>query len=99
MVDAGGGPAARRCPRKGVPLICRSIKTLRRTDDPATLDEIDAAALQFVRKISGFRAPSRANAHAFDHAVEDVAAASRRLLEQIASVDPDGSHPYVRRTA
>ena len=66
--------------------MCRSIKTLRRADDPATPDEIDAAALQFVRKISGFRAPSRANAHAFEHAVEDVAAASRRLLEQVASV-------------
>ena len=77
--------------------MCRSIKTLRRADDPATLDEIDAAALQFVRKISGFRAPSRVNAPAFEHAVQDVAAASRHLLEHIASVDPDGSHPYVRR--
>lgn len=66
--------------------MCRSIKTLRRADDPATPDEIDAAALQFVRKISGFRAPSRANADAFQHAVEEVSAASRRLLEQVASV-------------
>ena len=79
--------------------MCRSIKTLRRADDPATLDEIDAAALQFVRKISGFRAPSRANEHAFEHAVEEIAAASRRLLEQVASVDPDGTHPYIRKTA
>ena len=79
--------------------MCRSIKVLRRNDDPATLDEIDAAALQFVRKISGFRAPSKANAHAFDHAVEDVAAAARRLLEQVASVDPVGSHPYIRKSA
>jgi hypothetical protein len=77
--------------------MCRSIKQLRRVDDPATLDEIDAAALQFIRKISGFRAPSKANAHAFEHAVEDVAAAARRLLEQVAEVDPHGSHPYVRK--
>jgi hypothetical protein len=79
--------------------MCRSIKQLRRIDDPATLDEIDAAALQFVRKISGFRVPSRANEHAFDHAVEEIAAASRRLLEQVAVVDPEGSHPYIRKTA
>ncbi len=70
--------------------MCRSIKTLRRAGEPATPDEIDAAALQFVRKISGFRAPSRANAYAFEHAVEEVAAASRRLLEQVASVAPAG---------
>ncbi len=79
--------------------MCRSIKTLRRAGDPATPDEIDAAALQFVRKISGFRAPSKTNALAFEHAVAEVAAASRRLLEEVATVDPEGSHPYVRRTA
>ena len=67
--------------------MCRSINTLRRTEEPATLNEIDAAALQFVRKISGYRAPSRANAEAFNAAVEEVAAASRRLLEQVAEVD------------
>jgi hypothetical protein len=67
--------------------MCRSIKTLRRTEEPATLNEIDAAALQFVRKISGYRAPSRANTDAFNTAVEEIAAASRRLLEQVAEVD------------
>ena len=67
--------------------MCRSIKTLRRAEEPATLNEIDAAALQFVRKISGYRAPSRANTEAFNAAVEEVAAASRRLLEQVAEVD------------
>jgi hypothetical protein len=67
--------------------MCRSIKTLRRAEEPATLNEIDAAALQFVRKISGYRAPSRANADAFNSAVEEVAAASRRLLEQVAEVE------------
>jgi hypothetical protein len=67
--------------------MCRSIKTLRRAEEPATLNEIDAAALQFVRKISGYRAPSRANTDAFNTAVEEIASASRRLLEQVAEVD------------
>ncbi len=63
--------------------MCRSIKTLRRADTPATDDEIRAAALQFVRKVSGYRSPSRRNAEAFDTAVDDVAAASRRLLDAL----------------
>ena len=68
-----------------VGIMCRSIKTLRRPDEPATEEEIRAAALQFVRKVSGFRKPSRANAEAFDSAVEEVAAASRRLLGAVVS--------------
>jgi hypothetical protein len=60
--------------------MCRSIKQLR-GERPATDEEIRAAALQFVRKVSGFRYPSRANAEAFERAVEDIAASSRRLLE------------------
>ncbi len=64
--------------------MCRSIKTLRRASEPATQEEIDAAALQFVRKVSGYRQPSRANAEAFDAAVAEVSAASRRLLEMLA---------------
>jgi hypothetical protein len=63
--------------------MCRSIKTLRRPDGPATDDEIAAAALQYVRKVSGYRAPSRRNTKAFDAAVNDVGRASRRLLEQL----------------
>jgi hypothetical protein len=63
--------------------MCRNIKTLFNFDPPATEEEIRAAALQFVRKLSGFNAPSRANAHAFDHAVEEVAEAARRLLAQL----------------
>jgi hypothetical protein len=63
--------------------MCRSIKTLRRTDEPATEEEIRAAALQFVRKVSGFRQPSRANTEAFDAAVGEIAEASRRLLESV----------------
>ena len=65
--------------------MCRSIKTLRRAEEPATPDEIRAAALQFVRKVSGYRVPSRANAPAFDGAVDDIADASRRLLDSIAA--------------
>jgi hypothetical protein len=65
--------------------MCRSIKTLRRKDEPATADEVRAAALQFVRKVSGFRAPSRANEPAFSEAVEEIAEASRRLLDSLRS--------------
>ena len=63
--------------------MCRSIKTLRRPDAPATDDELQAAALQFVRKISGYRKPSRANEQAFNHAVDEIALASRALLEAL----------------
>jgi hypothetical protein len=65
--------------------MCRSIKTLRRSDEPATEEEIEAAALQFVRKVSGFRKPSRANEEAFDAAVDEIAEASRRLLDSLAA--------------
>jgi len=71
--------------------MCRSIKTLRRKDQPATPDEIEAAALQFVRKISGYRVPSKKNQEAFDAAVEEITAASRRLLEAVGDVLPEGS--------
>jgi hypothetical protein len=64
--------------------MCRSIVTLRRPDSAPTDDEINAAALQFVRKISGYRKPSRRNEEAFDAAVADVAAASRRLLDAVS---------------
>jgi hypothetical protein len=63
--------------------MCRSIKTLRRPGQPATEEEIRAAALQFVRKVSGYRAPSKTNAMAFDEAVDEVAEASRRLLSSL----------------
>jgi len=64
--------------------MCRSIKTLRRPDEPATEQEIREAALQFVRKVSGYRVPSRANGPAFEAAVDEVAEASRRLLDAVA---------------
>ena len=63
--------------------MCRSIKRLRGPEGPATDDEVREAALQFVRKVSGFREPSRRNAEAFDVAVEEVATASRRLLDAL----------------
>ncbi len=63
--------------------MCRSIKTLRRLDGPATQEEIEAAALQFVRKVSGYRHPSRTNELAFDAAVAEIADASRRLLDSL----------------
>lgn len=66
-------------------LVCRSIKTLRRAEEPATNDEIAAAALQFVRKVSGYRKPSRTNEEAFDAAVDEISAASKRLLDSLAA--------------
>jgi hypothetical protein len=65
--------------------MCRSIKQLRRPDEPATGEELTGAALQFIRKISGFRKPSRINQEAFDRAVNEVAESSRRLLDSITS--------------
>jgi hypothetical protein len=64
--------------------MCRSIKTLRRAEEPATEEEIRAAALQFVRKVRGSRQPSKKNADAFDAAVDDIADVSRRLLDSLA---------------
>lgn len=72
--------------------MCRSIKTLRTGATPASDDEISAAALQFVRKVSGYRKPSSANEEAFEAAVAEVAAASKRLLESVASTHPAARH-------
>jgi hypothetical protein len=63
--------------------MCRSIKTLRRPEGPASDEEIAAAALQYIRKVSGYRAPSQRNTKAFDAAVSEVGRASRRLLEEL----------------
>lgn len=63
--------------------MCRSIKTLRRIGEPPTEDEYHAAALQYVRKISGYRVPSRANEAVFNAAVEQIAESSRILLENL----------------
>ncbi|NWG35943.1 MAG: DUF2277 domain-containing protein [Chloroflexi bacterium] len=61
--------------------MCRSIKTLHNAEVPATQEEIRAAALQYVRKVSGYRKPSKVNEAAFERAVEEVAEATRRMLE------------------
>ncbi len=63
--------------------MCRSIKTLRSAEGPATDEAIEAAALQFVRKVSGYRRPARVNAGAFDEAVKEISVASRRLLDSL----------------
>lgn len=68
--------------------MCRSIKPLFNFEPPVTDDEIHAASLQFVRKISGFAKPSRANEAAFLAAVEEIAAASRRLLDSLETNAP-----------
>ena len=69
--------------------MCRSIKTLFNFDPPATDEEIHAAALQFVRKLSGFNAPSKANEAAFHRAVEEVAGSARRLIDSlVTTADP-----------
>jgi hypothetical protein len=65
--------------------MCRSIKRLREGDVPATEQEVREAALQFVRKVSGFRAPSKRHEEAFQTAVDEVAAASARLLESVTA--------------
>jgi hypothetical protein len=65
--------------------MCRSIKRLREGEVPATEQEIREAALQYVRKVSGFRAPSKRHEQAFEAAVDDVADASRRLLESVTA--------------
>lgn len=68
--------------------MCRNIRVLYNFSPPTTDDEVDAAALQFVRKVSGMTKPSQANAEAFDRAVEDVAAITRRLLGELVTTAP-----------
>jgi hypothetical protein len=74
--------------------MCRNIRTLFNFEPPATDDEIHAAAVQFVRKLSGFTKPSQANEAAFDRAVEDVATAARTLIASLVT----SSAPHDRET-
>ena len=76
--------------------MCRSIVTLR-GEEPATTEEVHAAALQFVRKVSGFRVPSQSNQAAFDRAVEEVAVATQRLLAELVS-RPGARQPAMARS-
>ena len=68
--------------------MCRNIRTLFNFEPPATEEEIRASALQFVRKLSGFAKPSRANKAAFERAVDEVAEAARRLLNSLETSSP-----------
>lgn len=80
--------------------MCRSIRTLRAADPTPTTGDIDAAARQYVRKLSGYRTPSRANAAAFDLALAEVAAATTRLLAALGTVPVDGpERPPIRSVA
>ncbi len=68
--------------------MCRNIRTLYNFEPPATEDEIRAASIQFVRKLSGFTRPSQANETAFDRAVEEVSAAATRLMDSLVTTSP-----------
>ena len=68
--------------------MCRNIRTLYNCDPPASDEEVRAAALQYVRKISGFNKPSQANAEAFERAIDSVAAASSELLSELRPAAP-----------
>jgi len=75
--------------------MCRNIKTLRRLEQPPTMDELHDAALQYVRKVSGYRVPSRRNQVAFEQAVEEIAVITQKLLDSLVTPQPrvSGSNP------
>jgi len=80
--------------------MCRSIRTLRDSEIPATTGEIEAAARQYVRKVSGYRVPSARNAAAFDEAIAQIAAASERLLVAVGGdVEPGPDRHPAQRAA
>lgn len=77
--------------------MCRSIKTLRRPGEAATTGELEAAARQYVRKVSGYRVPSAPNEEAFEAAIREVTEASRRLVEAIGVDVEDGPNRWIGR--
>lgn len=79
--------------------MCRNIRTLFNFEPPATDDEIRAASLQFVRKLSGFNAPSQANAVAFERAIDEVTAAATRLLASLETTAPPKDRDVEARKA
>ena len=79
--------------------MCRNIRTLFNFDPPATDDEIHAASLQFVRKVSGTQKPSKSNEAAFDEAVDDVSAAVHRLLDSLVTQSPPKNRETEREKA
>jgi hypothetical protein len=80
-------------------VMCRNIKTLFNFDPPATDEEVRAASLQFVRKLSGFTKPSHANAAAFDQAIDDVAVVARRLIDSLVTQAPPRDREVVAARA
>ena len=79
--------------------MCRNIRPLHNFEPPATEEEIRAAALQYVRKITGYNKPSQANTEAFEQAIEDVAEASRRLLGSLVTSAPPRDREVVAAKA
>jgi hypothetical protein len=79
--------------------MCRSIKTLRRAETAATTGELEAAARQFVRKISGYRTPSARNADAFEAAIAEIAHSSEHLLEAMGVAVDEGPDRWTPRSA
>jgi hypothetical protein len=79
--------------------MCRNIRTLFNFDPPATDEEVRAAALQFVRKLSGSNAPSRANSAAFERAVEEVTSSARRLVDELTTTAPPRNREVVAAQA
>jgi hypothetical protein len=79
--------------------MCRSIKPLFNFEPPATDEEIRAASLQFVRKLSGFQSPSKANEAAFDRAVSEVSAVARRLVDELVTTAPARNREEVAAAA
>jgi len=79
--------------------MCRSIKTLRRADEAATTGELEAAARQYVRKISGYRVPSARNSEAFEGAIAEIASASARLMETLGVEVEEGPDRWTPRAS
>jgi hypothetical protein len=79
--------------------MCRNIKTLFNFDPPATDEEIRAASLQFVRKLSGFNSPSKANEAAFDRAIDDVARVARTLIDSLKTTSTPRNRDEVAAAA
>ena len=79
--------------------MCRNIRTLFNFEPPATDEEVRAASLQFVRKVSGFNAPSRANEAAFNRAVKEVTAVARRLVDDLVTTAPPRNREQVAAVA
>ncbi len=88
LPDGGGSSGSERSATVYAERMCRNIRTLYNFEPPASAAEVDAAALQYVRKISGFNKPSRANEEAFNRAVAEVAAISARLLTELETSAP-----------